>query len=166
MSKGGYRGGSTLVGPGSGWFSRDAKTKTRDLGKARIEPRTAPRTELEERVAKQLRENRKAARRQTCAPSTKTQLLGTSETNLSAPREAVTPPPAMTSLTKKKKKKKTPALMLESAADRLARASYKKNEVETRKAIEVLRVRGAKVITERMGLNGLDVPVPLAKEEP
>lgn len=64
MSKGGYRGGSTLVGPGSDWFSGDARTKTRDLGKAKPELRTVPRTALEDRVAKQLRENRKESRRQ------------------------------------------------------------------------------------------------------
>jgi hypothetical protein len=64
MSRGGYRGGSTLVGPGSGWFSRGGKTKEKDLGKSRFEPKAEPKSELERRVEQNLKRNRKITRKQ------------------------------------------------------------------------------------------------------
>lgn len=55
MAKGGYNGGSTLIRPGSSWFSTGRKQKTKDLGKGDITQRSGPRTELEIRVAANLK---------------------------------------------------------------------------------------------------------------
>lgn len=86
------------------------------------------------------------------------------------PRPSIAKPaPAETGPARKKQPKPKPKPTVqtnESQADRLARANYKKNDVGTRSAIEVLRVRGSRVITERKGLSNTDVPVNPVRNEP
>jgi hypothetical protein len=69
MSKGGYRGGSTIVRPGTTWFSGEAKRRIRDLGTGKTEPISDQKSELEKRIAATLKANRAEARRAAAAPA-------------------------------------------------------------------------------------------------
>lgn len=64
--KGGYRGGSTLIRPGSSWFGGRKKAKAADLGKGPTSERT-PKTALEEKASQHLKSLAKEARRAVAA---------------------------------------------------------------------------------------------------
>ena len=63
MGKGGYNGGSTVIGPGSGWFGGKRKIKPSDLGKGDLSPSTGIHSALERQAAVRLKANAIEARR-------------------------------------------------------------------------------------------------------
>lgn len=119
MSRGGYRGGSTLIGPASGWFGGDRKTKTKDLGKGRIEPRTGPRSELEERIARNLKRVRKNARPKAHKPRKAPPAAGLDDIPAVAPEpQAIAPPKSLTVLRREAKRARRKAEVAAQVAAR------------------------------------------------
>jgi hypothetical protein len=182
MDKGGYHGGSTIIGPGSGWFgTSQPATKKKKKKKPTSTPQgssggSALQAAKNAAAAARADADRAAlhARRAVAAADAAEQLaiakaekVRRMETGAAAPVSVKPPSTSSKAPTPlKAAPKPKPIKKSESEAERLARANYRKNETATRDAIEVQRVRGAKVITERRGLSGLDVPVKSARKEP
>lgn len=183
MGKGSYHGGSTIIGPGSGWFGTSEQPSRKKKKKSKAPPRSpgdrvsalqAARNaaavarkdaDLAAANARRAVAAADAAEQVAVEKAAKVRRMETSSTSPLPAKQHPMNPKTVTARKATPKPKKKPVKTIESEADRVARANYKKNEAETRKGIEVVRVRGARVITERKGLGGPDVPIKPARKD-
>lgn len=165
MGKGSYLGGSTIIGPGSAWFSRGRKRKSK--GKAGgADVSSSPPSPLEIAVAARLKAQRKLALSQPVAGSPPTQQVekNSQESAKHPPTQAKRESARKARLRRKKAVQKAKnTLSRETLEERTARLAARLRAPETRKSVIIARRDGAHEVIVRVGL---DESIPGERAQP